>query len=238
MTVSALLSCAVVAARVVEQGEAALARDENDVILRETEQIIERNLQLGLPLSELQQVDPLIERVLASSPDIAAVDVFSPQGVTLFSTDRGAVGEPVPAAWLTAMETSRREGGWRAEESDTVTLGRPLINDFGQVEGWLSLIVSRDALTAPLSRVPGFVLETLPFALLGGLLAALAGAALLPRADRRLATVTAALAERKATAGGADALGRTVDAAVKRTQEAEAELAAAEARMMRLDAEV
>lgn len=141
IAMAALLALAVVTARILEQADAALAEAELDFIVAEAEQAIERNLQLGLPLTELQQVDALIERVRAASPEIVAVDVFSPQDVTLFSTDRGAVGEPVPAAWVAARLGSRDFRRWRAQEADTVTFGAPLVGDFGQVEGWLAVIV-------------------------------------------------------------------------------------------------
>lgn len=238
ITMAALLAVAMMAARIAEQGEAALAEAELDFILRDAEQTIERNLQLGLPLAELQQVDALIERVRQSSPEIVAVDVFSRADVTLFSTDRGAVGEPVPESWVEAREEMRQQGRFRADESDVVALGSPLTNDFGQTEGWIALIVQRDALAAPLSRMPSFLLTSLPFVAFGGLLAAVAGAVLLPRADRRLAKVQEALETREATAGDGDPLGRAVDDAILRTRAAEAAIAAADERMMRLDAEV
>ena len=54
----------------------------------------EANLALGLPVTELPATQELIERAQRADPDLLAIDVFAADdGVTLYSTDLGVIGE-------------------------------------------------------------------------------------------------------------------------------------------------
>ena len=54
----------------------------------------EANLALGLPVTELAATQELIERAERADPDLLAIDVFAADdGVTLYSTDLGVIGE-------------------------------------------------------------------------------------------------------------------------------------------------
>lgn len=148
-------------ARVIERTDAELGEAGLEFLLSSVDRTIELNLQLGLPITELQRADAILEAAVASAPDVLAADLFGVEGETLFSTDRGAVGERVPAAWLAAIEDTI-EGGWRARERETVTLGRPIANDFGRPEGWIALIVDANRLSPPLSRTPALFVAVAP----------------------------------------------------------------------------
>ena len=122
--VLAIVAFVILAARVVERSDAALGTAGLEFLLSGIDRTVELNLQLGLPLTELQQIDTILENAVAATPDVLAADVITQAGVTLFSTDRGAVGEPIPAAWADAIAGSR--GAWRALERQTVTFGEPI----------------------------------------------------------------------------------------------------------------
>lgn len=168
---SALILCAVVpvvaivcvllvAARAVERSDRTLSLSGFQFLLSGINRTVELNLRLGLPLSELQQADTILENAVGSAPDVLAADIIGPTGVTLFSTDRGAVGEPVPRAWSEAMRTGRDT--WQARERETVTLGQVIVNDFEQDEGWVAIIVDASRLAPPLSRTPDLFARALP----------------------------------------------------------------------------
>ncbi|WP_108659361.1 hypothetical protein [Acuticoccus kandeliae] len=235
---AALIAFVAVAARTVEQGDAALGAAELDFVLSETEQTIERNLQLGLPLGELQQVEPLLERALARTPSIIAADVFSQNGITVFSTDRGAVGEPVPPAWMSAISDQRVRLRWQADEPQTITIGRTLANDFNQTEGWVALIVDRAALAAPLSLLTPLLSAQAPLIGLIALAVLVLGLVVLPRHDRPIEAAHAALRAKEPIAGTDEPVGASVDAAIRRTEEARRVLDTASDELQRLDEQV
>ncbi|MBJ3776342.1 hypothetical protein [Acuticoccus mangrovi] len=237
-TLAALLAFVVVAARVVEQGDARLAEAKLDFVLGDMDETIERNLQLGLPLAELQQIEPLLEEVLASTPGLLAVDVFSQTGITLFSTDRGAVGEPVPPPWLEAIGNRRGAARWRATEPETITLGGPLINDFDQTEGWVALIIDKDALVLPLTRVPTLLVAAAPITLGASVIAGIIGFLVMRRRDHDMEGALAAISRHEPIADPATPLGSSSNEAVVTALAATRTLETAAEELRRLDAEV
>ncbi len=112
--------------------------------LRET---IEANVSLGLPLADIRLVQDLIERAKLADPQVLAVEVFSPDGVSLFNTDRGSIGEPILPMWQLAIRYRIQNDRWRIEEFDTIVVGQPIRNDFGEPVGYLALTVSGEART-------------------------------------------------------------------------------------------
>ncbi|MEO1105454.1 MAG: hypothetical protein AAFW98_17250, partial [Pseudomonadota bacterium] len=169
-----LAGYALIAARSMEQAQAALSDAQLRFVMSRAAEAIERNMRLGLPLAELQQAAPILENTLTRAPSILAADAFSADGTTLFSTDRGAVGEPVPPLWRAAI-AERRGETFEAIALGHVTLGQPIRNDFGQIEGWAAIIVDRHATAAPLSRASQFLIAAAPITGIAALLAALVG---------------------------------------------------------------
>lgn len=102
---------------------------------------LEVNAGLGFPLHEVRQAQELIEREKAEDRQILAVEVLDQQGRSLFSTDRGTIGEEPPAAWLDALQAA---GGrqWRSVDRDAVVIGVPITNDFDQTIGYVALSYS------------------------------------------------------------------------------------------------
>lgn len=232
----ALAGFVVVAARVIERSDAALGAGGLQFLLSGVARTVELNLQLGLPLNELQHLDAILENAVASTPDVLAADVIGQAGVTLFSTDRGAVGEPVPRAWADAIADAR--GGWRARERETVTFGQPITNDFGQFEGWVAIIVDADRLAPPLSRTQNLFVSAAPAIGLAMLVAVGLGVAVSLRSGRRIEANGLHLRAREPLARPRSVLDSATNAAIAGLKHAEERVERVQKELRRLDAEL
>jgi hypothetical protein len=110
---------------------------------------VEANLALGLPLTELAATQELIERAQRTDEGLLAVDVFAPDGVTLFSTNRGVIGEPVPDAWAAAAASGGPGGSWRWTGEGETLLGLPVRNDLGEVVADIASVSAAATLGEP-----------------------------------------------------------------------------------------
>ncbi|KJV10730.1 hypothetical protein VZ95_03020, partial [Elstera litoralis] len=99
---------------------------------------LELNIGLGFPLAELRVSQELIEREKADDDQILAIEVLDDSGRSLFSTDRGTVGEEAPADWSQAIQVM---GGqrWTVIERDAIVIGVPIVNDFEKTVGYVAL---------------------------------------------------------------------------------------------------
>ncbi|MDQ0317546.1 hypothetical protein [Amorphus orientalis] len=154
--------------RTLERGENNVTEARLHFILADLDGTIERNLGLGLPLSELQPIERVLERTVSANESILAIEVFSPTGVALYSTDRGAVGERIPEAWRTAINERASSGPFRVIDRNTLVMGTSVENDFGQVAGWVALILEDSVLAQPGGRLPDVLRRTWPY-IIGGL---------------------------------------------------------------------
>ena len=102
---------------------------------------VEANLDLGFGLRDVQQIQDLIEREKAADPTIEAIDVSTPDGVSVFSTDRGAIGDAVPEAWRRAQIDQRGASTWRAFDRGEAIFGTAIEGDFGQTVGQIAIEV-------------------------------------------------------------------------------------------------
>ncbi|MEZ0171343.1 hypothetical protein [Microvirga sp. TS319] len=138
-------------------------RQQEDRILFRLENLrtsIEANLSLGFQLAQIGGTQDVLERARSTDSVLQALDVFSGDGVSVYSTDRGVKGEPVPAEWRAAATTGNAEDHWRYEGPAELVLGLPIRNDLGDVVGHIVSITSpEEALAADL---PG-LLQRLAF---------------------------------------------------------------------------
>lgn len=116
-----------------------------DFQLTQLRDTIEANVSLGLPLSDIRVVQDLIERAKVADGQVLAVEVFSPDGISLFNTDRGSIGERVSSLWQLAVRYRVQNERWRVEELGNIVVGLVLRNDFGEPVGYLAVTVSGDA---------------------------------------------------------------------------------------------
>jgi hypothetical protein len=121
------------------------AEANSDFLLTQLRTAIETNVGLGLPLADIRIIQDLIERAQASDRQVLALEVLSPTGVSLFNTDRGSIGETIPAAWREAIRYRIDNDRWRVEELGNLIIGQAIRNDFGEPVGYLAVTVSGEA---------------------------------------------------------------------------------------------
>ncbi|MFN3547873.1 MAG: hypothetical protein ACK4U0_10330 [Mesorhizobium sp.] len=176
-----------------------------DFLLSQLRDSIEANVGLGLPLADIRVAQSLVEQAKATDKRVLAVEVFSPSGISLFNTDRGAIGEDIPPAWHVAIRKRVDGDRWRVEDLGDIVVGEAMYNDFGETvghlaitisddvrqdhaEGLLTTLVSRLALVAPVALVLVLTVAALIFGRttrdIGGLAAVLEGSS--PRATTPL----------------------------------------------------
>lgn len=196
-----------------------------DFLLTQLRGTIEANASLGLPLSDVRVVQDLIERAKATDDQVLAVEVFSPDGVSLFNTDRGSIGEPISPLWQNAIRYRVENERWRVEELGNIVVGSIIRNDFAEPIGYLSVMVSGEARSHHAWTVLAELAETasflVPAAFLMVLLAMLAMVHISNRRFRLLAKRLASDAPIPAEAGPpdelaacADAIRRSIDSAI------------------------
>ncbi len=148
---------ATVGVGVIERAHRDLIDSRLEFVLTTLDGTIEASLDLGLPLGELREIEDLLERTLSAEPGIEAIEVFDATGVSRFGTDRGAANEPIPHAWVTAIRDNRSDPIWRAVDRGGLTIGAPILTDFGAVAGDVAIVVPLDLLErSPVDA--GFVL--------------------------------------------------------------------------------
>ncbi|SFH68148.1 hypothetical protein [Albimonas pacifica] len=113
-----------------------------DFLLSQLRGSIEANVGLGLALPDVRVAQALVEQAKAADDRVLAVEVFSPAGVSLFNTDRGAVGEEIPEAWRRALAYRSVGDRWRVEELGAIVVGEAMRNDFDEPVGYVAVTIS------------------------------------------------------------------------------------------------
>lgn len=174
----ALVLLLVSLARVLERGENAVTAAHIRFILADLDQTIERNLSIGLPLNNLQPIERALEQAVASNKSLLALEVFSPTGIALYSTDRGAVGERIPEEWQHAIDDRVGDRPWQVHHLNTLVIGTSIENDFDQVAGWLALIMEDTVLARPGGQFFFVLADSWPYLLAALVIVLLLGLAL------------------------------------------------------------
>lgn len=118
----------------------------------EVREQLEAEATLGLDLGESARAQAALDALIARDPFIRAAEVFDPSGRSLFSVDRGLVGEPVPVPWLQAARAASAQTGatagaeamagrWQVSQGGDTVIGAPLLGAFGEVGGYLAVTV-------------------------------------------------------------------------------------------------
>jgi hypothetical protein len=136
----------------------------------ELKEALEGDLALGLDLVGHPQAQGLIDNALERDRELRSIDIAGTDGVTLFSTDRGAVGEPLAASvWAEA----RRGGGvrhiWNAEVAGEPLIGSGLRGPFGEPVGYVVSAYRTESTPWPSLRSWGFLALVTLATLLAGL---------------------------------------------------------------------
>ncbi|WP_220094835.1 hypothetical protein [Paraburkholderia hayleyella] len=208
----------------------------------------ETALARGMPLEALPNGDALIQANLVRHPMLTSVDVFTPLGRTVFSTDASTIGSLVPANWQAVFQHWRVHitPRWLARKDGYTTYGVPLLDHRAMLAGYISITYRTPAappFDMPLVSLKG-ALTSLTCTLLACFLFAvtyrpvnrfvLSQTTRIARAQERSAAAliphAAASAEPAEAAGTASAEVRStpLDEALARLRASEARIAAAE----------
>ncbi|MFP5512465.1 MAG: hypothetical protein ACLGJC_05220 [Alphaproteobacteria bacterium] len=142
-------------------------------VLSEAKASLETQLNLGLALGDLPQVDGLLARARAALPGIQSVTVLDETGTVLFSTNAVEVGELLPIR-ASVEPDGGVSGFWSEERGDERVYGVGLATSFDTVAGSLLVRMPAGAMAEPMRHYAltlsiGAVLIALPLALLGWL---------------------------------------------------------------------
>lgn len=117
-----------------------LYRAQVEITLQSVHDQLEAELLTSLALSRNMRAQQQLEDTLALDHRLLAAEVFDPSGRSLFNTDRGALGERVPDAWLAAIAQAPRQSEglptWQLTTPEHV-LGMPLRDGRGVAVGHL-----------------------------------------------------------------------------------------------------
>lgn len=113
------------------------------IIASDAAEGFERGINLGVRLPGVPGGQALVERAVLADPDLRRALVADARGRILFDTERGRIGEDLPAP-LAAAASGTALPGWRAA---------PIVNGFGQTEGALLLGHGRESIDARLDAI-------------------------------------------------------------------------------------
>ncbi len=123
------------------------------VVADEMRRRVEYGLTLGLDLSELVDLQALVERA-GSGEEILGVEVVDDDGIVLFAADPAAVGRPSPVHW--DIDATLPTSGIRQQVAgDALILAADVRNSFGQTVGQVVLRSSLGGLRGRIARVEG-----------------------------------------------------------------------------------
>ncbi|MEC4720712.1 hypothetical protein RY831_16230 [Noviherbaspirillum sp. CPCC 100848] len=137
-----LLLVIAVIAFIARQESAHLQNNRADVILVDLQERLESDTALGFSLAEIEAAQPLLEKAILLDASIRAIEVMDERGVSLFNTDRGAIGEYAPASWLLRLRESQSGGkssGWSIDTDEERTLALPVRGSFGELQGYVAM---------------------------------------------------------------------------------------------------
>lgn len=137
--ICALLAVAAMAWRAGAEVGDAIEQGRATYLLGIIRSAAETNLSFGLPLDQMPTIEALMEREKLSDPSILAIDVFYPEGRSVYSTDRGALGEPVLPSWTSALHAP---GLWQLSGHGELVLGTRIENELGTAAGGVAITLS------------------------------------------------------------------------------------------------
>ncbi|AVO49775.1 hypothetical protein C6568_11305 [Melaminivora suipulveris] len=108
-------------------------------LLRHLRTAAENYLATGLHLEQMQALQDMIERERAAFAGIVAIDVFSPGGAVLYSTDLGSRGSAVPEPWRAVLAV---DGLWEGAAPGQRQVGQRFDSDLGQAAGGIVITLS------------------------------------------------------------------------------------------------
>lgn len=144
----------------VENTHRELRHARFDLAARDVDHVIEQSLALGMSFGDMTSLAAVLERRKTADSVIESIVIANRDGVIAYSTAAAAattapagsslrVGEPMPAAWRSAIQIERnrqtKRGAqytWRVRGDETSVAGTAVINSFGIEEGYVAISYS------------------------------------------------------------------------------------------------
>ncbi len=143
----------------LQRSQAQVLREARlEIALQSLRDRLETSLSLGFELADTEQAQVLLEDLLADDPALLAAEVFDASAISLFNTDRGAIGERMPPSWQTASSIvhtaapvlrDHEARTWAVSTEESFTLGVPIRGPFGEIAGHVSITSSPPPSPAP-----------------------------------------------------------------------------------------
>ncbi len=115
-------------------------------VVNDIRQKIETQMDLGIALSDLENVSGQLEAYLSNDNHILSIEIFDEFGSVLFSTDPSFIGDLVAKNWILKWQESIDESSWSALEHDAGVVGVNLQNNLNQIVGSVALRYTREFL--------------------------------------------------------------------------------------------
>jgi hypothetical protein len=131
-----------------------LARQQ--VTVRGLADSIETGLNLGLLLSEVQNLRPLVEQAARSHPDLLLAEVVDSAGRQVFQYQSSDTA--IHRSWANQLVPAT---GWTHFGPRTIGLAEPLNNSFGQRVGVVVLEFARTGFDSTLADISKFTIDLL-----------------------------------------------------------------------------
>ena len=100
--------------------------------LLEVRDALETDLAIGFELSENQRLPNLLDEKLAQNTTLSSLDIISPNGWVLFSSNRALQSLPTPAVVRQQLAIQIQPSDWQANTERWQFVGTPITNAHGQ----------------------------------------------------------------------------------------------------------
>lgn len=117
---------------------------------------VEYGLNLGLSLSELQNIQKVIEGIKEKDSEIVSIKVFDDKGASVFDTEGVSEGEMIPEEWRKIHEESGKDL-WNMAFKESFVIGVPLYNNFDVMVGGLAISYSKAHIEGTVKKMGFFM---------------------------------------------------------------------------------
>lgn len=120
----------------------SLFQSRIEYLISDLKHTVEFSLTLGLPLSDLKNIQDLIDQTKKDDDQIRTITVFDAGGKVIFCTNSDLIGSDVAEPWKTAA--TGKDAFWTILEEREMVMGTKVLNAIDQVAGFIALGYSRE----------------------------------------------------------------------------------------------
>jgi hypothetical protein len=140
----------------LENTQRDLRHGRFELIARDLDSVLEKNLLLGINLDEMTTLMPVLERRRQVDSAILSIDVSDTAGKLLYSTDVSRLGAGAAATFAPTWQTAIRQQRvlqstipliWRVRGEIENVAGTSIENSFGVTQGYIAVRYAGDDVT-------------------------------------------------------------------------------------------